>query len=280
MSLACSSHSFREIIVGPLYQREKARERRIFRCACRLAAFSENVWSPDQLATIRAAENDERALDAILSDKQLRPILHGNYYDQARIEQWEAESRGLGCSPLTKTSWLVMCEVFIGAIRQLVPDSEHFSDDYAYQFQGYLRETCEWLLTGEGTPDSFREKELTTLENNVAVRDELLRRLFTECPEEYRAMGLPEPPGGKKGDDGPALPILSDAAAGVYEILIAQPFYQGMTGPQLLDALLARGINIEQSTLTSRIIPELEPYGVENAPRKGYRIPENRRPKK
>ncbi|MEE9212443.1 MAG: hypothetical protein V3U29_07290, partial [Phycisphaeraceae bacterium] len=72
-------------------------------------------------------------------------------------------------------------------------------------------------------------------------------------------------------------PPLSERAAAVYEILTKLPEHRAMTGPQLIDALVARGIRTEQSTLTSRIVPELRPYGIENVPRKGYHIPLGKR---
>jgi len=74
------------------------------------------------------------------------------------------------------------------------------------------------------------------------------------------------------------LPILSEAAACVYEILLAQPPHRGLTGPELLKKMDAKECCIDQSSLTGRIIPALKPYGVENAPRKGYRIPASKRP--
>jgi len=87
-----------------------------------------------------------------------------------------------------------------------------------------------------------------------------------------------EPPA--EGEKSPAdKPILSGAAAAAYEILLEQPPYRGLTGPELLLAMDERGCPTDQSSLTSRIIPELRPYGVENVPRKGYRIPTGRRPK-
>lgn len=77
------------------------------------------------------------------------------------------------------------------------------------------------------------------------------------------------------------LPILSEAASAAYEILLQQEPYRGLTGTELLSMMAERSPHCVpgQSALTTRIIPELEPYGVENAPRKGYRIPQSRRPK-
>jgi len=75
------------------------------------------------------------------------------------------------------------------------------------------------------------------------------------------------------------LPILSEKASAVLEILLALPSYRGMTGRQILLALdrLEPPIHIDQTTLTKRVIPELKPYGIENKPKIGYRIPESRR---
>ncbi len=79
----------------------------------------------------------------------------------------------------------------------------------------------------------------------------------------------------KKTDD---LPVLSDSAAIAYEILLELEPYKGLKGTELLQVMDNRGYPTDQSSLTSRIIPELKPYGVENVPRKGYRIPESKRP--
>lgn len=76
----------------------------------------------------------------------------------------------------------------------------------------------------------------------------------------------------------PDVPPLSPQATAVYEILLQLPAHRAMTGRELIAALNARHMPIEQSTLTSRIIPALEPYGVESVPRIGYRIPASRRP--
>lgn len=81
--------------------------------------------------------------------------------------------------------------------------------------------------------------------------------------------------GGHGGGD---KPILSSRASMVYQTLLEQPEYKGITGPELITELGKKGVNIELSELTSRYIPELKPYGVENTPRKGYRIPASKRP--
>ena len=72
---------------------------------------------------------------------------------------------------------------------------------------------------------------------------------------------------------------LTSTAAAVYEILLDLPPHRGMTGAEIISELWSKKqLNIQQSALTNRIIPELRPYGVENFPRKGYRITPGRRP--
>ena len=65
---------------------------------------------------------------------------------------------------------------------------------------------------------------------------------------------------------------LSERAAAVLELLKTLPEHRGMTGPKILETLDAKSINIDQSTLTKNIIPELKSYGVKNRPRIGYYI--------
>lgn len=125
----------------------------------------------------------------------------------------------------------------------------------------------------------------------VAARDSVYEKVVIH--EREVSPDTPDEPAGPtdtivepRDDDKPAthpssdLPVLSPAAAAVYEILLEVPPHRGMTGPKLLDALEKRGVYTEQSTLTSRIIPELKAYGVEGVPRKGYRIPLSKRPAK
>jgi hypothetical protein len=72
-------------------------------------------------------------------------------------------------------------------------------------------------------------------------------------------------------------PILSCPAAVAYEILLELPPYCGLICTELLAEMDKRNEPTQQSSLTGRIIPELKPYGVENVPRKGYRIPASKR---
>jgi hypothetical protein len=81
------------------------------------------------------------------------------------------------------------------------------------------------------------------------------------------------------GKTGQALPPLSDNAATAYEILLELPLYRALTAPRMIEKLREKGVHISQSDFTSRIVPELKAYGIDNAPRKGYFIPTSRRPK-
>ncbi|MEX2216530.1 MAG: hypothetical protein WD768_20625 [Phycisphaeraceae bacterium] len=76
------------------------------------------------------------------------------------------------------------------------------------------------------------------------------------------------------------LPMLSQRAATVYELLLSVPAHRGLTGKQIIEALRERDIYIEQSTLTTHILPQLKPYGLEGKRRVGYRIPQSRRPQR
>ena len=68
---------------------------------------------------------------------------------------------------------------------------------------------------------------------------------------------------------------LSPTAAAILDALLALPEHRGMTGPEILDHLsqLPDAINTDESTLTSRYIPELRMYGVKNRKKVGYYIP-------
>ena len=81
--------------------------------------------------------------------------------------------------------------------------------------------------------------------------------------------------------DGPGdLPILTDDAALVYEILCELPAHRGLTGSQILDELRKHGRYPDLGNLRTRVIAQLEPYGLEKKARVGYRIPQSKRPKK
>jgi hypothetical protein len=68
---------------------------------------------------------------------------------------------------------------------------------------------------------------------------------------------------------------LTSAAACAYEILLALPPYRGLTGPELLAEMDRKGANIDQSTLTKRIIPQLKQLGLQNRRRVGYYFVKN-----
>lgn len=67
---------------------------------------------------------------------------------------------------------------------------------------------------------------------------------------------------------------LSENAAAAYEILSRLPLHRALKGSELVDAMHGHAVYIDESTLRSRIIPELKRWGVENTPRVGYFIPE------
>jgi uncharacterized protein YcaQ len=74
-------------------------------------------------------------------------------------------------------------------------------------------------------------------------------------------------------------PVLSEAASVAYEIILELPLHRALTGTNLLKMMDKHDCPTDQSSLTSRIIPELKLYGVVNTPRKGYHIPASKRPK-
>ncbi len=69
-----------------------------------------------------------------------------------------------------------------------------------------------------------------------------------------------------------SLPPLSPRAFAVRELLRSLPQGKAMTGPDIIAALYERDrtMNMDMSTFTSRIVPELKPYGLRNKPRIGY----------
>ncbi len=82
----------------------------------------------------------------------------------------------------------------------------------------------------------------------------------------------------EKGD----LPPLSPVAALWYDILLELPAHKGLTAPQVIDEIRKRDSMklVAESTLRGRIKADLEPYGIENKRRIGYRIKPSKRPKK
>ncbi len=157
-------------------------------------------------------------------------------------------------------------EVFDYLCRQ--PDvGKDAADAMLFQLAGMLREhqRCTELLLNLGEPREGRP-----------TRDDFLRDLRNT----FENVGVQELYGTFREAAGvtPDKPVLSKNAAAVYEFLLEQPPHRGFTGPILLDELHKRGHFFSQSDLTSRIVPELGPYGIENAPRKGYRIPPTERP--
>lgn len=84
--------------------------------------------------------------------------------------------------------------------------------------------------------------------------------------------GAPAPPAVQ-------LPPLSPKAAAVRKVLLGLPPDGAMPGPKLLRALgdQTPRVTLSESELTSRIVPELKPWGIENKPRVGYYIRQDAR---
>lgn len=150
--------------------------------------------------------------------------------------------------------------VAIERLQHLLPAEPHLADcDWATRkLLGYLA-----ALVGK-----FQRRRHGSI--SVELRRELL--LYEEQLHIIAGRDQHPPAGSTE------LPILSQAASIAYEVLLDQPPHRGLTGPELLLLMDERGCPSDQSTLTSRIVPELKPYGIENAPRKGYRIPPSKRP--
>lgn len=108
----------------------------------------------------------------------------------------------------------------------------------------------------------------------ATVRPQRLPEILRAGRYWFLTIGAGKPDSNTAGE----LPLLSSVASAVYDILIKLPPHRGLPGPAILTALEESKIFIEQSSLTSRIIPELKPYGIENVHRKGYRIPKSKRP--
>jgi|GEM_PF-4463803 len=74
-------------------------------------------------------------------------------------------------------------------------------------------------------------------------------------------------------------PALSQNAQHVYEFLLSREPYEAVSIKMILDHLMSTyRVNMDESTLRQRVMPELKAYGLEHRKRKGYRIPESRRP--
>jgi hypothetical protein len=78
--------------------------------------------------------------------------------------------------------------------------------------------------------------------------------------------------------DAPTSVVLSDTEVAVVEILLALPIGRALIGSKLLDRLSERGIDLDHSGLTTRVIPRLKAIGIaKNTRRVGYHIPDNAR---
>lgn len=263
-----------------VYLREKRRDELTWLRACCLAAEDTGghdrlTPSDEQRSIFRAVGNEETSLDAVRGDDRLRLIVQMTWLEPARTQIREEESLRLGRSQFAESSWEVMYNAYIAAVWKLVPDLSFLrSPDLAEGWKPEFKEYCEWLVTGEGTPYEKWHEAFRILDEAPFCND-LLSTLWSECEVECRDITLPNPPAPKI--DGP---ILSDHASAIYELLLSLPPHAGMTGPKILEVSAKKGIIIDDGALTSRYLPELKPYGLENKKRIGYRIPESRRPRR
>ena len=101
------------------------------------------------------------------------------------------------------------------------------------------------------------------------IRDDVAEHIIGELACVLTYLPVATPPAETRR----ILPVLRKKAGKVYDLLRALEPHEALTGPQILAELAKMNVFMDQTTLTSRIIPELKPYGIENAPRKGYRIP-------
>jgi hypothetical protein len=65
---------------------------------------------------------------------------------------------------------------------------------------------------------------------------------------------------------------MSETEKAVFELLTALPAGEALTGSEIISRLGAKGIPIEQSTLTRHIIPKLKEHGVRNRRNVGYYV--------
>lgn len=265
-----------------VYEYEKKRDELTWRCACLLAAedTGDHDWcttSAEERTKFRAVGNGEESLDTVRKDDRLRPVVLMKWLELARIQTRKEESQRLGRSLLANTSWEVMYEAVIEAVLKLVPNMSHLDDPmHTDGWEPGFKEFCEWLGAGQGPP--FEQwLEAFMILNEAGIHDHLLERLWRECDAECKDIPLPNPPARETVvniDE----PILSIHASAIYKLLLSQPTHAGMTGAMILTVLSKDGIIIDPGSLTSRYLPELKPYGLENKKRIGYRIPESRRP--
>ena len=199
MPITSSAINLREIVCR-VYKREKDRDDSAWRCGCLLASqdLGDRGWlnpSDDERSTLHAVGIEKTPLDVVRNDERLRTIVYPTWYEPARAQILEKESQNLRRSPFKKTSWVVMRDAFVEAARQLAPG---FWRGAAEDLDDAFREYCEWLPTGQGTPDGKFDEAFVVLDE-AGFRDELWTRLDNECREEARDIGLGEPPGGGRG---------------------------------------------------------------------------------
>lgn len=198
MPITSSAINLREIVCR-VYKREKDRAELTWRRACLVGAqeHGDQRWhnpSDEERSTFHAVGVGKTPLDLVLKDERLRMIVHMNgWYERARTEVRKQESKDLRRSPFKKTTWEVMRDAFVEAARHSTPG---FWRGAAEDMDEPFSEYCEWLVTGEGTPDAKTHEAFGILDG-IGFRDELWTRLDNECREEAPDIGLGEPPGGE-----------------------------------------------------------------------------------
>ena len=160
----------------------------VSRRACLLAsqAMIDSDVSDDEGETLRAIGDGRKALEVLRNDERLKTITR-RFNKEADVQVHRAESDRLKRPVQKKWAWQVIRDRFLDAAGQVVgfpkPITERDSD---HCFAGY----CNWLLDGKPQPDQDLMRAADILDT-ADFREELLKRLWGECPEEAEEMQLP-----------------------------------------------------------------------------------------
>ena len=170
-------------------------------------------------------------------------------------------------------------------MAEVVVDVVNVVADVLTEGGNRLREVEPALLTDDAWFEGFWQRFTADLRAEVpvaetwhedadAVRDE--RLALSEFGPEYegwKARRVADPERAEKGTE-PAPPPVGDTGRVVLALLRTLPAERALTGSELIAALGVHGFHVDQSTLTSRIIPELKAHGVRNRRGIGYFIRE------
>ena len=194
-----ASLTLKEIVVR-VFKREEGRRNLSYMLACRLAADDYEskegrIFNYAERRTLQAIGSGIASFDTIRANSKLSTIILVYYYQKAKIEITDEESKMLGRALLKETAYWVMLKVYLSALGRFVPNRQHFlehqpNDNWPSGFYEFF----EWLSTGQGTPDTNRAEEYKIIERRTEFSGDLFKRLWTECPEECKAMDLPDPP--------------------------------------------------------------------------------------